>query len=91
LRRANACFELGEFVVFRSSRLRTRSSLQFFFANAISQVFRRPLCRAKLSHRESALLQLLPYLRRDSGAIPVFHGLSRRADVRRNIKWANRI
>jgi hypothetical protein len=62
-----------------------------FFANAISRMFKRRLCQAKISHREGALLQLLPYLRRDSDASPVFVGLPRRADVRRNIKWANRI
>src|SRR5712671_3788699 len=73
---AHEClFRACEFVVFRSSRLRTRGGLQLFFANAISQMFKRRLCQAKISHRESVLLQLLPYSRRDSDASPVFVGL----------------
>jgi len=71
--------------------LRTRGGLQLFFANALSQMFRRRLCQAKISGRESAPLRLLLYLRRDSDASPIFVGLSRRPHVRRNIKWANRL
>jgi len=74
--RANAYFEHGEFVVFPGFRLKTLCVLRALFTDAIRHRKNSALCGAVSFSPDGSRF---------------FAALSRLADVRRNIKWANQI